>query len=219
MRPILLVGIIVVIIALAALLIGRISFSDQLEHPSVAVVKANTVRRNIAASTEGQSRQLAQLRAQLNQLRQTQQELTDQVARLERNEKQADGSLAKQQDEPEQGETSMAVAAAKALDTKDRLEQTLALQPADSDWVVEAEDGLRAGVGRILPGASVVDVDCRATFCRLELAFADMQMLEQGLDALPTVSPWNGGGFFHVDGGDSLKAVAFIARKGMALPR
>jgi hypothetical protein len=97
----------------------------------------------------------------------------------------------------------------------DRLEQEV----PDSSWTAWVEAELEGGlVDAGIEGAALAATECRATMCRVRFAFDDAQSRDEALESLPFLIPWDGDGFFHLENGDPLRAVAYVAREGEALP-
>jgi hypothetical protein len=71
----------------------------------------------------------------------------------------------------------------------------------------------------------LIDLQCRTTLCRLEVAAdeveADGTSFDRGFRKLILHAPWQGEGFGHVASPDnpSPTAVFFLAREGHALPQ
>lgn len=89
------------------------------------------------------------------------------------------------------------------------------LDPEWSSWA-EAELGALFGDDSTLDTTSV-DIRCAGSLCRMELAFAAGESMDDVLQTLPTVMPWSAQGFFHIDAENH--ALVYVSREGAELPR
>jgi hypothetical protein len=105
------------------------------------------------------------------------------------------------------------------------VEAGFAAETVDRSWAGDARQDLRSRVAAVLPSpASLRDVDCRSTMCRVEMVCADTTELRSFFDNafLRTKDRvWNGATFAmppqpNPDG--SLGVVLYLAREGTSLP-
>jgi hypothetical protein len=69
-----------------------------------------------------------------------------------------------------------------------------------------------------MAGVHLVQVDCRTSLCRLELALADASSPGENLEQLLHYARWEGAGFAQIDE-TSGTAVVYLSREGYALPQ
>jgi hypothetical protein len=99
------------------------------------------------------------------------------------------------------------------------LEGTLESEAPDPGWSSEAASALKEKA-RQHPDihVEILDVTCRSSLCRMEIAFQPGEH-ENSLLYLPELVPWSGEMFFRVEDVGTGEAVVFIARENHSLPR
>lgn len=102
----------------------------------------------------------------------------------------------------------------------DLFENTLAVEPKDSEWSDNAIDSLSQAISSLQDEIDIelTDIDCRTTMCRVDF-FLNSQMLEDGFTQFQDIVPWNGEMFMQVDDISSGETIIYIAREDQQLPR
>ena len=105
--------------------------------------------------------------------------------------------------------------------TVDLIEDSVQAEPTDSDWSNLAVTSLYESVQKSTDNTlAIIDVDCRSTLCRMQLAL-DSESPEGSIEALEETLPWDGEMVFMVDESDidNPEAIVYIARQEYSLPR
>jgi hypothetical protein len=92
----------------------------------------------------------------------------------------------------------------------------IADEPADGSWSGPTEDAVRDALrGPEFAGARLVDVDCRTSLCRAELAASDDEAHERAASSLPLTPPFATNGLIRRTGDpDAPTLVVYFARPG-----
>jgi hypothetical protein len=99
----------------------------------------------------------------------------------------------------------------------DRVAQTHEAQAVHVVWSAHAEASIAEHFARIqIPGAMLLDTECRTTVCRLEVAFMGDESHDDVLQLLPHVIPWSAEGLLHVDA-QTQTVIFYVAREGESL--
>jgi hypothetical protein len=98
-------------------------------------------------------------------------------------------------------------------------EGTLVEEDADPGWANAAQRALQEVFHReAMAGLRLVQVDCRTSLCRLELALDWASSPGESLEQLIHFAPWEGAGFAQIDEASGT-AVVYLSREGYALPQ
>jgi len=96
----------------------------------------------------------------------------------------------------------------------------LAAEPDDPTWSGQAAQRLHTSFVERLPSdATLDDVSCRSSLCRIVVRFASVQAFELGVEHLPMLVPWDTRGFMHPDERDPTRAVIYVGREIAAVPQ
>ncbi len=102
-----------------------------------------------------------------------------------------------------------------------RLEDRFAAETPDAAWATTAQQELHADLGRFATrDASIRDVTCRASMCRIELALATRDAASGFMESWLRKRTWNGPGVADNDvvGADGQpRMVMFVAKDGLEL--
>lgn len=99
------------------------------------------------------------------------------------------------------------------------LDDTLKTEAPDPEWSTEATSALKAKASQNQDiQVDVLDVTCRTSLCRMEIAFQPGEH-ENNFRYLQELVPWSGEMFFQVDDVNTGEAVIYIARENHSLPR
>ena len=100
-----------------------------------------------------------------------------------------------------------------------KLHEQLDGQPTDADWSHRAAEQFAAQLrAQALGHSRLLDVDCRTTTCRVEVAHTQEGGAEHFCEELVSSIPWNGEVFFRTsdDAGES-RTVVYVSREGHTL--
>ncbi|WP_437831028.1 hypothetical protein [Sorangium sp. So ce1153] len=110
-------------------------------------------------------------------------------------------------------------------DGQARVERVFHEEAPDPDWAREAEIALQEKIAAALPRSSALrSVECRASLCRVEVAYRDPADGGRFFDAAfknPDSKIWNADTFStppRPDGRGNTIVVSYLAREGEALP-
>lgn len=105
-------------------------------------------------------------------------------------------------------------------DVAGALRDELAVQPRDPAWSADHETALRDALTTgPLAGATVAELECRSTACRVVLDFDDPAELHAVMTELPMHEAFEAGGFVHYTGTDDApRTEIFVTRRGHDLP-
>ena len=180
----------------------------------------NSSSKNKAAQTKG----LNTNQKDRTEVQQTLQELSEQVSKLQKTQKQnADKNLEANSNENPSGLTpeEEAEKAQEELDVAIGLmEETVQSEPVDIEWSDSAVASLQNSVDEYSDGGmAIIEAECRSSLCRLQLAL-DIDNVKASIEAIEESLPWNGEMFFQVDESDPgyPEAVFYIAREDHSLP-
>jgi hypothetical protein len=99
------------------------------------------------------------------------------------------------------------------------LDDTLETEAPDPEWSTEATSALKAKASQNQDiQVNVLDVTCRSSLCRMEIAFQPGEH-ENSFRHLQELVPWSGEMFFQVDDVNNGEAVIYIARENHSLPK
>ncbi len=102
-----------------------------------------------------------------------------------------------------------------------RLEDRFAAETPDASWATTAQQELHADLGRFATrDASVQDVQCRASMCRIELALATRDAASGFMESWLRKRTWSGPGVADNDviGADGQpRMVMFVGKEGVEL--
>lgn len=87
----------------------------------------------------------------------------------------------------------------------------LASEPLDTEWAPVAEGLLADHFASSEGSAASIEARCRSSVCRIELAFENEAMRDEGLGSLTL--PWDTTGVFHLDERDPLRLVIYATRE------
>ncbi|MCH9674109.1 MAG: hypothetical protein K0U93_21910 [Gammaproteobacteria bacterium] len=155
------------------------------------------------------------LRADIARLEQSQLALQQSVRELLAREIDATGENLVAPAEPQSPSLQDGVGFAESI--RIELEDNFVAEADDENWATWATEALRDGFSADAPeGMELVDAECRATVCRLEMTLDELQAGPETLAILPLLMPWDGESHLSVDP-DTGRTVVYMAREGVSL--
>jgi hypothetical protein len=164
-------------------------------------------QENLALLRQEQKAALAMLRERLDRLFAKQQALNQQVDDLIPLSTDSDDEpLTQDNAEIERTETAA-----------ERAAETHETQEIDVAWSAQAESSINETFHAYkIPGAILLDTECRRTVCRIEIAYESEDQRDEVFVNLPHVIPWSTSGLMHFDP-ENQTVVFYAAREGMEL--
>ncbi|MFP2923936.1 hypothetical protein ACLESO_01715 [Pyxidicoccus sp. 3LG] len=103
------------------------------------------------------------------------------------------------------------------------VESLFQAESAESGWASEAQREVRDGISSLLPStASVRALDCRASLCRLEVAYSSEEEFRQVMGPPGAMGRlWRGPSMVHLEKDPvrgTLTAVSYLVRPGHPMP-
>jgi hypothetical protein len=100
-----------------------------------------------------------------------------------------------------------------------QLDRALFDEEIDKLWRLETERLIAGNITNNAPeGTSLLSSECKSTFCRIELAFRDVDSRERFVLKSAMLPPWNTSAFFWVKDPEDTEVVFYFSREGQSLP-
>lgn len=99
----------------------------------------------------------------------------------------------------------------------DDLHVAMTNESTDGSWSHATETAFLTALADI-DTADVVDLECRSTLCRVELAHPDRDGRLSATDTFTAAIPWEASGYVHMVSSEPPTSVIYVARAGHQLP-
>lgn len=101
-----------------------------------------------------------------------------------------------------------------------QLQNAFAAEEPDNGWSIPAEEQLTKLVSQSTSSSSLLDVQCRATLCQLDLAYVNEEAMSDFFKYFPNALAWNASGEITAreENNGQIRIKLFLSRDGHSLP-